>query len=60
MPGGQPTPQLQFTPESVVAQPGDTVRFMFMGGNHSAVQTSFDAPCQPAANGKLVFIQKFR
>ncbi|KAF2430661.1 hypothetical protein EJ08DRAFT_633377 [Tothia fuscella] len=51
-PGGQPTPQFQFTPESVVAQPGDTVRFMFMGMNHSVVQTSFDAPCQPMANGQ--------
>jgi plastocyanin len=53
--GGQPTPQFAFTPESITAQPGDTVRFMFLGNNHSVVQTSFEAPCKPIANGTLVY-----
>lgn len=46
-----PTVMFSFTPETITAQPGDTIRFTFMGNNHSVVQTSFDAPCAPAANG---------
>jgi hypothetical protein len=46
-----PAVQFVFTPETMTAQPGQTIRFMFMGNNHSVVQTTFDAPCQPAPNG---------
>jgi plastocyanin len=53
--GGQPTPQFAFTPETITAKPGDTVRFMFLGNNHSVVQTSFETPCKPLANGKLEY-----
>ncbi|KAE9977492.1 hypothetical protein BLS_001396, partial [Venturia inaequalis] len=51
IPGGMPSAMFTFTPETITAQPGDTIRFTFMGNNHSVVQTSFDAPCAPAANG---------
>ncbi|QDS76415.1 hypothetical protein FKW77_004107 [Venturia effusa] len=50
-PGGMPAVMFSFTPETITAQPGDTIRFTFMGNNHSVVQTTFDAPCAPAANG---------
>jgi len=36
-----------FSPDSVVATPGQQVVFMFAGGFHSATQGAFDTPCQP-------------
>ncbi|TID13781.1 hypothetical protein E2P81_ATG01717 [Venturia nashicola] len=50
-PGGMPSAMFSFTPESITAQPGDTIRFTFMGNNHSVVQTTLDSPCAPVANG---------
>ncbi|KAI0317186.1 hypothetical protein OF83DRAFT_173976 [Amylostereum chailletii] len=38
---------LVFQPGSVAAQVGDTVFFNFTQGNHSAIQSTFDAPCVP-------------
>jgi plastocyanin len=42
---------LAFNPNTVTAQPGDTVEFVFSPKNHTVTQSSFAAPCQPLANG---------
>jgi plastocyanin len=42
---------LTFTPSSAKAAIGDTVVFHFFPKNHSVVQGSFSAPCQPQAGG---------
>jgi len=39
---------LKFDPQSLVVAPGNTVVFEFYPGNHSVVQSSFEAPCKPA------------
>lgn len=36
-----------FQPEKVTANPGDMVQFQFVGGNHTATQSTFAQPCQP-------------
>jgi plastocyanin len=46
---------LHFEPENVVAEIGDLVEFHFLPKNHSVVQSSFDKPCEPLANGGGVF-----
>lgn len=38
---------LKFSPESVTAAVGDMIQFQFVAGNHTATQSTFDAPCQP-------------
>jgi hypothetical protein len=43
--------KLQFQPESVSAKPGDTIKFMFMDGDNSVMQTTFEAPCQAKQGG---------
>lgn len=45
---------LEFTPNSVTAQPGDVVQFQFAASNHTATQSDAAAPCQPAASGQGV------
>lgn len=40
-----------FTPNTLDAKIGDTILFQFMSGNHSATQSTFEAPCDPLANG---------
>jgi len=47
--GGPDT--LKFNPESVTANPGDIVQFNFQQKNHTATQSTFEAPCIPAPNG---------
>lgn len=42
---------LTFQPNTVVAQPGDTVTFEFHQKNHTATQSTFASPCQPMAGG---------
>jgi len=42
---------LLFNPNTVVAQPGDTVTFEFHQKNHTATQSTFAAPCLPMAGG---------
>jgi len=42
---------LAFTPNTVTAQPGDTVTFVFNPKNHTVSQSSFAAPCQMLPNG---------
>lgn len=37
----------QYWPESIQAEAGDMVQFQFLDGNHTATQSSFDAPCSP-------------
>ncbi|KAL2143644.1 hypothetical protein VTI28DRAFT_10151 [Corynascus sepedonium] len=38
---------LKFSPEKLVAQPGEWVQFQFQAGNHTVTQSTFDQPCQP-------------
>ncbi|KAJ6458858.1 hypothetical protein C8R47DRAFT_145187 [Mycena vitilis] len=40
-----------FTPETVSAELGDTITFVFQGGKHTVTQSSFDAPCLRLAGG---------
>ena len=42
---------LTFQPNSLTAQPGDTVTFEFHVKNHTATQSTFASPCSPMANG---------
>ena len=39
---------LTFNPSNIRANIGEAVQFQFMGGNHTATQSVFDQPCQPA------------
>ncbi|KAK6080471.1 extracellular serine-rich protein [Seiridium cupressi] len=38
---------LIFTPDNIQVPAGDMVQFQFRAGNHSVVQSTFDAPCSP-------------
>ncbi|KAF2786400.1 Cupredoxin [Melanomma pulvis-pyrius CBS 109.77] len=42
--------QFTFTPNSITAQPGDTVNFNFVSQNHSVVSSNANTPCQPQQN----------
>lgn len=42
---------LRYTPESVNAQPGDQIRFIFQQKNHTATQSTFENPCVKAPGG---------
>jgi len=44
---------LAYSPSSITANVGDTVTFTF-DGTHSVVQSTFNAPCSPLANGFAV------
>jgi plastocyanin len=46
---------LHFEPENVVAEIGDLIEFHFLPKNHSVVQSSFDAPCEPLGGDSAVF-----
>jgi plastocyanin len=39
---------LVYTPNRIDANPGDIVQFKFLSKNHTATQSSFEKPCQPA------------
>jgi plastocyanin len=54
---GSPTANngLHFEPENVVAEIGDIIEFRFLPKNHTVVQSSFDKPCEPLADGSGVF-----
>ncbi len=43
--------KLSFLPNNIVEPKGTVVNFSFSPGNHSVVQSSFDKPCQPLADG---------
>lgn len=38
---------LTYSPNKIVAQPGEFVQFQFLAGNHTVTQSTFDQPCQP-------------
>ncbi|KAI1462107.1 hypothetical protein F4805DRAFT_194135 [Annulohypoxylon moriforme] len=38
--------QLKFDPETLTAQPGDTVTYKFFAKNHAVAQSAFATPCQ--------------
>ncbi|KAK4121851.1 hypothetical protein N657DRAFT_576970 [Parathielavia appendiculata] len=38
---------LTYSPDKLVAQPGEFVQFQFLAGNHTVTQSTFDKPCQP-------------
>ncbi|KAK6334467.1 hypothetical protein TWF730_003681 [Orbilia blumenaviensis] len=42
---------LNFSPDSITAKQGDTVQFVFRGGNHTVTQAAFDKPCNPVTRG---------
>ncbi|KAF2678913.1 hypothetical protein K458DRAFT_134068 [Lentithecium fluviatile CBS 122367] len=44
-------PQDTFNPNSVVAAVGDVVQFQFSNGNHTATQSTLEAPCTPLEGG---------
>ncbi|KAJ4290901.1 hypothetical protein N0V90_010097 [Kalmusia sp. IMI 367209] len=46
---------LHFEPENVVAEIGDLIEFHFLPKNHTVVQSSFDKPCEPLADGSGIF-----
>jgi len=48
---GGPSGQLTYTPNVVAAAPRDIVRFQFQQKNHTASQSTFDAPCLKMAGG---------
>jgi len=41
---------LTFQPANITTQPGDTITFEFHQKNHTATQSSFNAPCQKLAS----------
>lgn len=43
--------QFTFTPPQMTAAVNTNITFMFMSKNHSVVQSSFNDPCNPLANG---------
>ncbi|KAI1100120.1 hypothetical protein F4804DRAFT_348812 [Jackrogersella minutella] len=43
--------QLKFDPETLAAQPGDTVTYRFFAKNHAVAQSAFSTPCQLQENG---------
>ncbi|KAI1779699.1 hypothetical protein F4818DRAFT_453693 [Hypoxylon cercidicola] len=43
--------QLKFEPETLAAQPGDTVTYQFFAKNHAVAQSAFNTPCQLQENG---------
>jgi len=45
---GSPGPVIR--PQIINAQVGDTVQFLFKGGNHTITQSSFSAPCTQIFN----------
>ena len=45
-------PVLGFSPESITANVGDMVEFVFMQKNHSATQSTFAEPCKAMEGGK--------
>ncbi|KAF3099677.1 hypothetical protein TWF569_001927 [Orbilia oligospora] len=42
---------LTFSPDSITAKTGDTVQFVFKGGNHTVTQAAFSSPCNPTSRG---------
>ena len=42
---------LGYSPESITANVGDMVMFVFMQKNHTATQSSFENPCQRETGG---------
>ena len=43
--GGTGTAALVYTPEFVIANPGDVVHFDFLARNHTVTQSTLDLPC---------------
>ncbi|OCK83632.1 hypothetical protein K432DRAFT_173661 [Lepidopterella palustris CBS 459.81] len=50
-PTGTPTPNLLYQPESIVANVGDMVEFVFLQANHTVTQSSFANPCVKMEGG---------
>jgi plastocyanin len=42
---------LRFDPDNMVAEIGDVIEFRFSARNHSVIQSSFEQPCAPMADG---------
>ncbi|OCL05661.1 hypothetical protein AOQ84DRAFT_93722 [Glonium stellatum] len=50
-PTGTPTPNLAYQPESIIANVGDTVLFVFLQANHTVTQSTFANPCVKMSGG---------
>lgn len=50
-PTGTPTPNLAYQPESITANIGDTVLFVFLQANHTVTQSTFANPCVKMPGG---------
>ncbi|OCK94022.1 uncharacterized protein K441DRAFT_563178 [Cenococcum geophilum 1.58] len=50
-PTGTPTPNLAYQPESITANIGDTVLFVFLQANHTVTQSTFAHPCVKMPGG---------
>ncbi|KAH9048240.1 Cupredoxin [Lactarius hengduanensis] len=48
---GGPGGVIQYNPNFVTANPGDTVTFIFQQKNHTATQSTFANPCTPVPGG---------
>lgn len=44
-------PQDTFNPNSVTAAVGDIIQFQFSNGNHTATESTLEAPCTPLGGG---------
>jgi plastocyanin len=44
-------PQDTFNPNAITAAVGDIVQFQFSNGNHTATQSTLEAPCTPLEGG---------
>ncbi|KAI1496407.1 hypothetical protein F5X99DRAFT_73070 [Biscogniauxia marginata] len=44
---GSTNGSLIFSPDNIKANSGEMIQFQFRAGNHSVVQSTFDAPCTP-------------
>lgn len=44
-----------FNPDTIRAQPGDTIEFHFQGRNHSVVSGIYENPCSPLQLGNGFF-----
>ncbi|KAF3925295.1 hypothetical protein ABW20_dc0107403 [Dactylellina cionopaga] len=42
---------LVFSPNSITADKGDTIQFVFSGGNHTVTEAAFSKPCNPLTKG---------
>jgi plastocyanin len=53
----------QFEPNSILANPGDIISFVFYAGNHSVIHSAYGYPCEPiedVENNTQPFFSQFQ